>query len=257
MKPIITNDPYRNNQPTTLAQFALAENAKHDAVKHYFWLHRTLKGFRTRPPKYCNGITPHTFTYNGNFISSTNATKISGLKYHVLKYFLKKGIPEITEIKKAYTIEQSKKHKARLVETDFGAMSLRDFAQSNDVTLNTVYLFYRRYGTLRGFAARGYSRIHQRIYTDEVLNISHTIKEWAKYYSVSIKAIKSWLKNHNHNITGYGTRFKTYSNGKKKATVKEWANFYGVSPQRIRHFLFAHNLSLKGFDPTRKRGRYP
>ena len=261
-KALVVHDPYRNID-TTLAEFAKSERVPKYTVSHYYWVHRSLDGFRDRPAKGTgNGIKPHTYTRNGAFITLQEAQRVSGLCQTDLKRYREKyGTNDIDAIRRHREAELEQVRQTRLkVMEDGRMMTLTEYAKEQGVTLSSVTSWLYRKGTLKGFTTRGGSRVNPNLYHHSGLGVSKTMKEWTRYYQCSVHTIRAWLRNHNRDLNGFEDRricpapiVVTY-NGKRR-TLSDWARRLGVSYVRIYKYFSKHNRSLKGFDPTRKHGR--
>ena len=256
-KPIVIHDPYRNID-TTLAEFAKAEGVPKYTVSHYYWVHRSLDRFRERPAKGTgNGIKPHTYTRNGEFITMQEAQRVSGMNESTMKKFREKyGTNDIDEIKRHREAELEQIRQARLkVMEDGRMMTLTEYAKEQGVTLSAVTSWLYRKGTLKGFKNRGASRVHPTLYRHSGMGLSKTKKGWAQYFKCSVPLIKTWLKNHGRDLIGFEKRRVTISVTYKGKKISKWASKFGVSYSRVYNYYRNHNRSLKGFDPTRKQGR--
>jgi len=256
-KALIVHDPYRNID-TTLAEFAKAEGVQKYTVSHYYWWHKSLEGFRERPAKGTgNGIKPHTYTRNGSFITLQEAQRVSGMGQPDMKRYREKyGTNDIDAIRRhrEAEIEQARQKRLKVVD-DGRMMTLTEYAKEQGVTLSTVTSWLYRKGTLKGFSARGASRVHPTLYRHSGMGKSKTMKEWAKYFKCSVPLIKTWLKNHGRDLIGFENRRVNISatyNGKR---ISEWASRFGVPYLRVYYYYRKHNRSLKGFNPTRKHRR--
>lgn len=261
-KPIVVHDPYRNIY-TTLSEFAKAEGVQKYTVSHYYWWHKSLEGFRERPAKGTgNGIKPHTYTRNGVFITITEAMRLAGMKYEKLqKYREKYGTNDIAEIRRRYDADLEQIRQTRLIVTEDGRkMTVAEYAKEQGASLNAVYCWISRKGTVRGFSSRGGSRVNPNLYRHSGMGVSKSIKEWAQYFKCSIPTIKLWLRLHDRDLNGFEFRkgrrvpiVVTYKGMRR--TLSDWARRLGVSYARIFKYYSTHHHSLKGFDPTRKQGR--
>lgn len=256
------HDPYRNID-TTLAEFAKAEGVPKYTVSHYYWVHRSLDGFRDRPAKGTgNGIKPHTYTRNGAFITLTEAQRVSGLCQTDMKRYREKyGTNDIDAIRRHREAELEQVRQTRLKVMEGGRMmTLTEYAKEQGVTYNAVALWVARKGTLKGFTKRGASRVNPNLYHHSGLGISKTQKEWAQYFKCSVPTIKLWLRRHNRDLDGFEAHRSNTApivviyKGKRR-TLSDWARRLGVSYVRLYKYFSKHNRSLKGFDPTRKQGR--
>ena len=261
-KQIVVYDPYRNID-TTLVEFAKAERVPKYIASHYYWWHKSLDGFRDRPAKGTgNGIKPHTYTRNGVFITLKEAMRLSGMNYGKMqKYREKFATTDIDEIRRRYDADLEQIRQARLIVTEDGRkMTVAEYAKEQGASLNAVYCWISRKGTVRGFSSRGGSRVNPNLYHHSGMGLSKTMKEWAQYFQCSIPTIKLWLRRHNRDLDGFEDHrsstapiLVTYKG--KRRTLSDWARRLGVSYVRIYKYFSKHNRSLKGFNPTRKQGR--
>lgn len=260
-KALIVHDPYRNID-TTLAEFAKAEGVPKYTASHYYWWHKSLDGFRDRPAKGTgNGIKPHTYTRNGAFVTLKEAQRVSGMGQTDMKRYREKyGTNDIDAIRRHREAELEQVRQTRLkVMEDGRMMPLSEYAKEQGASLNSVYCWIRRKGTLRGFSSRGASRINPNLYCHSGMGVSKSMKEWAQYFKCSVPTIKLWLRLHNRDLNGFEKRKRrsihtavTY-NG-KRGSLSYLAQTFGVSYVRIYKYYSRHR-TLKGFDPTRKQGR--
>lgn len=207
-KTLKVHDPYRNID-TTLSEFAKAEGVPKYPVSHYFWWHRTLEGFRSRPAKGTgNGIKPHTYTLNGEFITLREATRIARMDVGDLKKYREKyKTNDVVTIRRHRDAYLKKLRQKRLIVTEDGRkMTATEYAKEQGVTLSAITSWLYRKGTLKGFTNRGGSRVNPPLYHHSGLGESKPIKEWAKYFKCSIRTIRLWLRKHNFDINGFKVR---------------------------------------------------
>ena len=196
MKTTRIHDPYRNRR-TTYREFADAEGVKKMAVYLYYRRHKTLVGFRDRPPIYSNGFTPHTYTHNGEYISISDAAALVDAAPSTIARYAKRGITDIDRIKKALAFDRKRRH------------AVTEFARRMGASVNSVYQYRATHGgRLEGFENRGGSRTRPTLYPDTGTGTAKTAKQWAKHYGVSLDAIKSHLKTHGRDMSGYTPRRK-------------------------------------------------
>ena len=258
-KRLIVHDPYRNKD-TTLTDFARAEGVKKDPVAHYYWLHRTLEGFRDRPAKWTgNGIKPHTYAHKGEYLTIEKASRLARMSCRIMQEYRERlGIDDIEAIRRAYDADLELKRMKHLFETDDGRkMTITEYARSQGVTAGAVSCWIHRKGNLKGFSKRGYSRVNPKLYTHDGLGMSKSAREWAEYFGCTKETVRKWLYNHGNDMTGFRTRKQSSMQSEYKGERKslgEWARQLGVSYVRVYKYHERHG-SLEGFRPERKRGR--
>lgn len=261
-KSIVVHDPYRNID-TSLSGFAKAEGVPKYTVSHYYWWHKSLEGFRDRPAKGTgNGIKPHTYTRNGVFITPQEAQRVSGM-YHtdMRRYREKYGTNDIDEIRRRRDADIEQRRLSRLLVTEDGRkMTVAEYAKEQGASLNAVYCWISRKGSVRGFSSRGGSRVNPNLYPHSGMGVSKSMKEWAHYFKCSVPTIKLWLRLHNRDLNGFeirkGQRVPIVVNfNGYRGTLSDLAHNLGVSYARIYKYYSTHHHSLKGFNPTRKQGR--
>ena len=261
-KELVVHDPYRNIE-TTLSEFAKAEGVPKYTASHYYWVHRSLDGFRDRPAKGTgNGIKPHTYTRNGAFITLKEAQRISCMCQADMKRYREKyGTYDIDEIRRRRVEDIEEKRQKHLIVTPDGRkMTVSEYAKEHGASSNAVSCWLYRKGNLNGFSTRGGSRVNPNLYHHSGLGVSKTIKEWTRYYKCSVHTIRIWLTHNNRDLNGFEYHRSrsapivvTYKGKRRK--LSELARRLGVSHVRIYKYFRRHNRSLKGFDPTRKHGR--
>lgn len=249
-KPIVVHDPYRNID-TTIKEFAKAEGVPKNIASHYYWWHKSLDGFRDRPAKGTgNGIKPHTYTRNGAFITLHEAQRVSGMDLTGLKRYREKyGTNDIDAIMRHREAALEQVRQTRLIVTEDGRkMTVAEYAKEHGASLNSVYCWISRKGTVRGFSSRGGSRVNPNLYRHSGMGVSKSMKEWARYFKCSVPTIKLWLRLHNRDLNGFENRRVTRTATYKGKKISEWARRLGVSYMRIYKYFSKHNRSLKGFD---------
>lgn len=201
---LVVYDPYRDTN-TTLTEFAKAEGVKRNVVSHYFWYHRSLDGFRDRLP-YRAGQRPRIYTHKGIVIDARVASKLLHISQTtMMEYRDKYKTSDIDEIKRLHYADVGKR--IHLYETDDGRMvCLSDFAKENGVSYNSVFLWVKRHGSLKGFAKRDYSRLNPKRYPHSGLGVTKTIKEWAEHFGCKKSNVKSWLHKHGKDLKGFKER---------------------------------------------------
>lgn len=255
MYPVIIHDPYRNCD-TTYSAFAKAEGCPRMAVYLYNRRHGTLEGFRDRP-KQGEGRRPHTYTRNGKYISVTEVLRLTGMAPKTLKKYAEQGIVDADELMKASRYKRGVAPK--LIPSDSGEVFVPDYAKQMGVSVNSLYLYISRHGSLVGYTTRGASRLKPLLFPHNGLGVSKTIKEWAHFFNRSEGSIKSWLHLHGRTMDGYGTR-KVVSrrhimvalNG-RPATLREWAQAQGEPYEKVKNYYYNHK-TLEGYGEG-KRGR--
>ena len=263
-------DPYRG-RTTTITEFAKAEGVPRYTVSHYFWSHRTLDGFRNRPPKNHNGINPHTYVHKGQFVDVKTAAMIVGASPSTIHKYRTQGITDVDKIKANLNADRNLRKK--LVKTPDGIMTMSEFAATRGCSYNSVVMFMRNHGSLEGFDNRGGSRVRPARYSHRGLGVSKTVDEWARHFGVTRGAVKAWLKKNRLLMDGYherrGKNVEYTRTGKsghprmlveldgRKQTLAEWAEEFGVSPLTLRNYYYAHGYSLTGYRTRRKRRKTP
>lgn len=254
MKRVTVHDPYRNIE-TSYAEFARNEGCKMMAVYLYNRRHGTLEGFRERPKK-GNGIKPHTFSRNGEFISVQEAHDISKMSKSLLGRYSKLGITDIEEIMKIQ--KQRVEDAKRLYPTDDGRMVTQaQYARERSVTYQTVAQYVKTHGTLVGFTSRGHSRYNPKQFLHEGRGESKSAKGWAAEFGCSVAYVKIWAAAHDGKIDGLESRKmscirRVEWNG-RVATLTEWARILGVPKYKTHNYYHNHG-TLEGFG-TRRVGR--
>ena len=255
-KRITIYDPYRNTN-TTLADFARAEGVPKYTVSHYFWTHRSLENFRERPPKGAgNGIRPHTYMRNGEFISIAEAARIAGVSRTTLTLYSQKGIFDVDEIKESQ--QRKRQESLRVIPSDSGLVTQTDYARKMNVSANTVYQYVNHHGDLRGFTTRGHSRVNPKLYRHDGMGVAKSMKDWAEFFGCSCGYVKQWAYRHGQKMDGFKVRkagrqpYQVEYDG-KSATLKEWAEVLGIPINLVSGYYYRHK-TLDGIE-TRKRGR--
>lgn len=256
---LIVHDPYRNKN-TTLTAFANAEGAPRYAVSHYYWWHRSLEGFRDRPAKGTgNGIKPHTYTHNGEFIHCYEAAKVSGIDLSSLQKFREKyGITDIEEIRRRRDEERAQSV-ARFTTDDGRLLTVAEYAKEQGATKNAILLWARRKGSFKGYTGRGRSRLNPTLYPHSGLGVAKSASDWARYFKCSLDSVQSWLHHHDRTMTGFEKRkgprtHRSATYNGEKLSLAEIAQKIGVPYVRLYHYYIQHG-DIDGFDPKRKQGR--
>ena len=255
MYPVIIHDPYRNCD-TTYGAFAKAEGCPRMAVYLYHRRHGNLEGFRDRPLK-GNGIKPHTYRRNGEYISIPEAVKATGLSVDTLSKYSRLGIVDVEEI--ISTQQRKREARTRVITSDSGPVSPSEYARTMGVTANTVYQYIKHHGDITGFETRGPSRVNPKRYPHSGLGVSKTLNEWAEHFKCSRSYIKTWIHAHGGTMDGFEERnagarrpVRVYHNG-RQATLREWADILGVPYKKVKTY-YNHHRTLEGFGVV-KRGR--
>ena len=247
----IVHDPYRNID-TTLAEFAKAEGVPKYTVSHYYWVHRSLDGFRDRPAKGTgNGIKPHTYTKDGAFVTMSEAARITIGSTSALNYWRKRGITDIDEINRRQKARYANTRQSRLRVADDGReYTPSEYAKNQHVRLSTVTEWLRHHGgSLKGFTTRGGSRVNPTKYEHTGLGIAKTIREWAKHFGVSVETIKTYLYAHGRKMDGYIPHYRrVYAYKGKSLSVTAWAHELCMDWRRVKRYLSKHNGSLEGIE---------
>lgn len=253
-------DPYRNRE-TTFREFAEAEGCKRMAVYLYYRRHGNLERFRDRPLS-GNGITPHTYTYRGEYIGIWDACKRFRLGNNQIYEFKRSGITKIEEMLRL--LNKRREERKILHRTDDGRlMTVSEFAREKGVTCNTVYTYLHNHGgSLAGFDNRLVSRITTDLPAYDPKTGKETkVSKVAKKFRCDIDTVRDYYRKHK-TFKGFRKHLRSKAcHGVKikfrgeERRVKEWADIFRVSASLIWKYYNRHG-TLEGFDCRRKtRGR--
>ena len=249
-------DPYRNRE-TTFREFAEAEGCKRMAVYLYYQRHGSLERFRNRPTS-GNGITPHTYTYRGEYIRIWDACKRFRITNRKLAEFKRSGITEIEEMLRL--VNKRREERKVLRRTDDGRlMTASEFAREKGVTRNTVYTYLHNHGgSLAGFDNRLVSRITIDLPAYDPKTGKETkVSKVAKKFRCDIDTVRKYYRKHK-TLNGFRKHLRSKScHGVKlkfreeERSVAEWADIFRVSSALIWKYYNRHG-TLEGFDCRRR-----